>query len=91
MGLAGNIVQFVQFVAALLNDTHKIHASVSGTTKKNEHLKGICNTLVSFTTRLEHTQSLPSWSSANGYSIGGKFPDNHAVITECAAACQEDC
>jgi hypothetical protein len=39
LAVAGNILQFVQFVGDLLNSTRKIYASANGITDGNKHVQ----------------------------------------------------
>lgn len=37
--VAGNVLQFVQFVGDLLNSTRKIYVSAAGITAENQHVQ----------------------------------------------------
>lgn len=76
VALAGNVLQFAEFVGRLFQDTSRIYLSASGLTPDNLHIQDICGKLGSFSTKL---QSAPSYSSA---------PQD---LRDCAAACKKDC
>ncbi|KAH7263965.1 hypothetical protein B0J15DRAFT_489585 [Fusarium solani] len=76
VALAGNVLQFAEFVGRLFKDTSKIYASASGLTPNDLHIQDICVKLGTFSAQL---QSVPSHSSAP--------PD----LRDCVAACKKDC
>ncbi|RSL55044.1 hypothetical protein CEP53_007235 [Fusarium sp. AF-6] len=76
VALAGNVLQFTEFVGRLFKDTCKIYASASGLTPNDLHIQDICGKLGSFSAQL---QSVPSHSSA---------PSD---LRDCVAACKKDC
>ncbi|KAM0435131.1 hypothetical protein ACHAPT_003221 [Fusarium lateritium] len=78
VALAGNVLQFIEFVGRLLKDASKIYVSASGLTPEDLHIQDICGKLGSFSVQL---QSMPS--SPNAHS------DKH--LRDCAAACKKDC
>ncbi|KAI0968993.1 hypothetical protein F4678DRAFT_440604 [Xylaria arbuscula] len=84
VALAGNILQFIQFVAGLLDNAHKLHASATGTSFVNDHFQDICGTLITFNTQLQK----PTISST-GQSI--KLSKHAEPLAECATACARDC
>ncbi|RSL46999.1 hypothetical protein CEP54_013617 [Fusarium duplospermum] len=76
VALAGNVLQFAEFVGRLFKDTCRIYASASGLTPNDLHIQDICTKLGSFSAQL---QSVPSHSSA---------PSD---LRDCIAACKKDC
>ncbi|RSM14202.1 hypothetical protein CDV31_005538 [Fusarium ambrosium] len=76
VALAGNVLQFAEFVGRLFKDTCRIYASVSGLTPNDLHIQDICTKLGSFSVQL---QSVPSHSNA---------PSD---LRDCVAACKKDC
>jgi hypothetical protein len=52
-GLAGNIVQFVDYRSKLICSTHKIYKSSTGSSKDHDHLEGIATRLLEFCRSLE--------------------------------------
>jgi hypothetical protein len=48
LGVAGTVVQFVQFAAALVNNVREIHHSASGTSLATQELEAIHSTLSQF-------------------------------------------
>ncbi|KAL2676736.1 hypothetical protein Neosp_010500 [[Neocosmospora] mangrovei] len=76
VALAGNVLQFAEFVGRLFKDTSKIYASASGLTPNDLHIQDICGKLGSFSTQL---QAVPSHSSAP--------PE----LRDCVTACKKDC
>lgn len=84
VAFAGNILQFIQFVGGLLDDTRKLYASATGASCTNEHLQDICGKLITFN---EQLQQSPAPSSAPT----GKVSKHAKPLTECAAACKREC
>lgn len=84
VALAGNILQFIQFVGGLLDNTRKLHASATGTSSTNNHFQDICGTLITFNTQLQQ----PSASFTNEAS---KVSKHGKPLAECAAACKREC
>lgn len=84
VALAGNILQFIQFVGGLLDNTRKLYASATGTSSMNNHVQDICSTLIAFNTQLEQ----PSVSSTDQ---AGKLSKHGKPLAECAAACKREC
>ncbi|RTE73844.1 hypothetical protein BHE90_011718 [Fusarium euwallaceae] len=76
VALAGNVLQFAEFVGRLFKDTCRIYASASGLTPNDLQIQDICTKLGSFSAQL---QSVPSYSSA---------PSD---LRDCIAACKKDC
>ncbi|KAI1121899.1 hypothetical protein F5Y10DRAFT_271626 [Nemania abortiva] len=84
VALAGNILQFLQFVGGLLYSTRKLHASATSTSSTNDHLQDICGTLLTFDTQLQRPL-VPSTGQGNR-------PSKHdEPLAECAVACRRDC
>ncbi|KAI8630912.1 hypothetical protein F5Y19DRAFT_39516 [Xylariaceae sp. FL1651] len=84
VALAGNILQFIQFVGSLLDNTRKLHASATSTSCMNDHFQDICGTLINFNTQLQQP-SVSSTGRADKLSKHGK------PLAECAAACRREC
>lgn len=53
VGLAGNIVQFIDFSCTLFSQAKAVHHSQSGVTKGAQDLEAITNSLLDFSARLE--------------------------------------
>ena len=84
IAVAGNCLQFGQFVGDLLNNAAKIYASASGITIENEHIQDLCSKLVDFNSRLLVT------NSAGNHR--GDQPSQYAqALAECASSCRKDC
>ena len=84
VALAGNVLQFIQFVAGLLDGASKLHASATGTSSMNDHFQDICSTLITYNAQLQKPP-VPST---------GQFhkPSKHdQPLAECTAACARDC
>ena len=47
LGLAGNIVQFVDFSCKVLQDTKNLYGSSTGASAENDVIESICNDLIS--------------------------------------------
>lgn len=84
VALAGNILQFIQFVSGLLDDTRKLYASTTGSSCTNEHLQDVCGELVNFNEQLRQSP-IPSTGP------DGKASEHAKPLTECAAACRREC
>jgi hypothetical protein len=53
IGLAGNIVQFVDYSSKLISSTHEIYRSSTGSSKDHDHLEGIATRLLELSRSLE--------------------------------------
>ena len=86
LSLAANIIQFVDFTFGLLNSTHEIHGSISGTSKQYQDLGDVHTKLLEFSTQLKDDQSLGAGSrrtqNESQYAAG---------LKETAEACSKDC
>ena len=52
LGLAGNIVQFVDFSCKILQDTKSLYASSTGASAENDVIETICNDLINLNNAL---------------------------------------
>jgi len=77
LGVAGTVVQFVQFAAALVNNVREIHHSASGTTLATQDLEAVHTTLSQFSENLQDSPPSPS--------IYGK------ELEVLAKRCKDDC
>ncbi|KAF4428716.1 hypothetical protein CFRS1_v007714 [Colletotrichum fructicola] len=84
VALAGNILQFVQFIGGLLDNTRSLYSSETGTSPDNDHLEGICGRLIAFDINLSQNSS-----SRSGQTHIPSRLDR--PLNECAAACKQDC
>ncbi|KAI3336494.1 hypothetical protein HD806DRAFT_7672 [Xylariaceae sp. AK1471] len=84
VALAGNILQFIQFVGGLLDNTRKLHASATSTSCMNNHFQDICGTLITFNMQLQRT-------SVSSTEQGDKLSKHAKPLAECAAACRREC
>ena len=88
LGLAGNVVQFVQFASSLLNETRKIYHSVDGSPEDSERLEFIYGSLSDYCSKLENRSQL----ATNGHSIDTPgLPKDAPSLPGLAARCAEDC
>ena len=78
LGVAGTVVQFVQFAAALVNNVREIHHSASGTSLVTQELEAIHSTLSQF------SKDLPQ-HSPHGHLRYGRELDG------LAKRCRDDC
>ncbi|KAN0113338.1 hypothetical protein V8E51_006289 [Hyaloscypha variabilis] len=53
IGLAGNIVQFVDYSSKLISSTHEIYRSSTGSSRDHDHLEGIATRLLELSRSLE--------------------------------------
>lgn len=85
-GLAGTVVQFVQFAANLFNVAKEIHHSASGSSEGKESLEAIYNRLSILSTNLRHPD--PTAGRSNGAQ-----PDEvvDAAMGVLAKECKIDC
>lgn len=84
LAVSGNILQFVQFVGGLLNNTRKLYASASGITTQHEHAEDICEKLINFSESFEHPHSDSS------EEFNSRKSKHVQAIVDCAAVCKED-
>ncbi|KAJ8117704.1 hypothetical protein ONZ43_g4151 [Nemania bipapillata] len=84
VALAGNVLQFIQFVGGLLANTRKLHASATSAGCMSDHFQDICNTLVTFNAQLQE----PLVSAENEAYKLSKYGK---PLAECAAACKREC
>lgn len=85
-GLAGTVVQFVQFTANLFSIAKEIHRSSSGISKERASLEGIYNRLAAL------SQNLQQYADASPSSEGAQ-PDNagDVAMVVLAKECRIDC
>jgi len=82
LGLASNVVQFVQFAVSLVNGTREIHSSAVGASDSSQRLDGIYTTLSKFGKAL----------GARSRRGTEEKPSVHAqALEDMAAGCQQDC
>jgi hypothetical protein len=95
LGIAGNVIQFVQFAAALLDGSRKIYASASGASNESESLENVYGNLAAFSyslkaaTREKQTATLSSVlkPAPGSFGITGYAPQLHSL----AIGCETDC
>lgn len=85
-GLAGTVVQFVQFAANLFSIAKEVHRSSSGISKEKESLEAIYNRLSTLSKNLQNPW--PVTQSSNG-----AYPDRAANVgmRSLAEECKIDC
>lgn len=85
-GLAGTVVQFVQFAANLFNVAKEIHRSASGSSEGKESLSVIYNRLSTLSANLQHP-------GPTTYNNNGTQPDEAAdvAVSILARECKLDC
>lgn len=85
-GLAGTVVQFVQFAANLFNVAKEIHRSASGSSEGKESLEAIYTRLSTLSADLQH-------SSPTTHRSNGAQPDKaaDAAMGVLAKECKLDC
>ncbi|KAI1419895.1 hypothetical protein F5Y12DRAFT_775473 [Xylaria sp. FL1777] len=84
VAVAGNVLQFIQFVGGLLDGARRLHASATGTSSMNDHFQDICSTLITYNTHLQK----PLVQSTGQ---AGKPLKHGKPLAECTAACARDC
>ncbi|KXH35869.1 hypothetical protein CSIM01_00583 [Colletotrichum simmondsii] len=85
VALAGNLLQFTQFVVGLFNDARKLHTSAAGTSSNNNHIQDVCGMLINFNGQFQQPQSAPSINPTRATSSHGK------QLPEFANSCKQDC
>lgn len=83
LSVAGNVLQFVQFLAELINDTRKIYSAASGATSQNQNIEETYGKLIDFNARL---QSVPS-----SQDLGPGTLEHRKALAASAASCKGDC
>ncbi|KAK4177880.1 hypothetical protein QBC36DRAFT_370395 [Triangularia setosa] len=78
LGVAGNVLQCVEFVGKLFGNTYKIFTSLEGYSADNAHLKDICEKLLDLSKRLPN-------------SVNFSGPQNYISIFQEAELCQKNC
>ena len=62
LGLASNIVQLVQFVGAVISDSHEVCSSADGALQRNSMLEEVAQNLAEMNSELMRSQrSMSSW------------------------------
>jgi hypothetical protein len=89
LGLAGNVVQFVQFATSLFKGTKQIYLSASGISDDHESLEDIYEKLLVFCTELEagSCQAI----GGDGVLTSDLQENSPSPITELASRCAQDC
>jgi len=66
LGLAGNIVQFVDFSIKLLGDAHEIHRSAQGSLQENLDIEAVAETMrkLQMKLRIQNDENIPIDSKA---------------------------
>ncbi|KAI1325002.1 hypothetical protein F5Y16DRAFT_423439 [Xylariaceae sp. FL0255] len=87
LGLAGNLVQFIQFAYDLSKGTASIYNSATGSSENKQHLNSIYSRLFTFSSHLV----VDSKNGATA-SITGAFASKHSIaLTALAEDCQAVC
>lgn len=80
-GVAGNVIQFVQFASTLLSTAATIYQSASGSTLEADAMEKIYGTLLQFSRDLE----------TGDRDCGIRHSKHEDALVELAAACEEKC
>ena len=86
LGLAANILQFLNFAFELLNSTHKIHSSASGVSERCQDLENVHSKLLESSNQLKDRGSLGTRSRKT--QTESKYASS---LNATAKACAEDC
>lgn len=78
LGLAGNIVQFVDFSCKIIRDTRSLYGSTTGATAENDIITAIASDLIS----LNNALTAPTASGAIPESVSSLASDCKDVATE---------
>jgi hypothetical protein len=96
LGVAGNIVQFVDFTVKLISKSHEIYKSVDGALVENQDLEAIANNLSRLTERLRTDLSchlLPpvkNGPSPANYTVKNRAEiELGAINTKCSGVAKE--
>ena len=83
IGLAGTLVQLIDFGRKLLCESHQIHASPTGVSSRNEELENAAQTLLSLDGNVEHSlQSKGRATSANDQELRRLGQNCHLISLE---------
>jgi len=83
LGLAGNVVAFVQFSAALIKGTYKIYKSPTGQSEELQDLESIYSKLADFSSRLgKSTVGDPENETAQAGAL-------HQLADMCRSDCEQ--
>lgn len=85
LSLAGNIVQFIEFVCKLVSNTREIYRS-SSTTKDLGHIDGIYERLVFFGAQLSHQDKTQSQDTAPS-SVSAHYDALEELLERCKREC----
>ena len=89
LGLAGNVVQFIDYALKLINTGAEIAGSASGATEGTLELEKVCNTLKTFTLKFELEESGQNPNAdipqGDGALAGGGKAKEHAMALEMIA------
>ncbi|KAK4210084.1 hypothetical protein QBC37DRAFT_390760 [Rhypophila decipiens] len=95
LSVAGTTIQFVQFVASLLNSAKAIHSPAAGLSNDGELLETIYGKLSSFSAELgadvARNEAVPGTPGAVEAVQKGKMSTNESSIAELARLCKSDC
>jgi len=87
LAVAGNVLQFVQFLGDLLNNTREIYVSATGISRENDHIRDVCSVLIDFSSRLQSPRKPPP-RQKTGPEQQSQYGQ---ALIDCAAACSADC
>ena len=86
LSIAGNVIQFLQFTAGILNSTKKIYYAASGASADSEHLEDVYSNLSRFNERLI------SWAKKRATEDHGQsYFESAKDLEQIAEACKNDC
>lgn len=94
LGVAGNIVAFVQFAGSILSGARKLHGSTSGASDQTDSLEALFGTLSGFGSRLKLEQG-PSIAQGGlqptSVSASSTSSVHAAQLQSLASKCDADC
>lgn len=91
LGVAGNIIQFVEFATSLVSTAHKIHSSETGVSPNHLRLEQVCEVLRRLSEKLAAPTLFPSpGTKPSSYHYNAADKDATA-LRSLSDSCKKDC
>lgn len=88
LGLAGNVVQFVQFISSIISKTQEIRRSTAGVSAGNFELKAVAENVSELSDRLSTPGSSIATRARTPLHACGKTETEEAPIYRIASSCK---
>lgn len=89
LGVAGNIIQFVEFARSLVSTAYKIHGSETGSSPNNLRLEQVCEALGRLSDRLG--SAAPSPGPTLSPLLQSAPEEDSTALRELSQGCKKDC